>query len=122
MWAWGRNDRGQLGIGAISNSQLPTVTKGLPFNVFRISAATDHAVALTDTGDVYQWGQGTPTAVKLPVSNQISFQHVAAGGESTIGLTGVLRSLLGEEIHSLLTGQEFSDVKLVLPVCRVFFF
>lgn len=116
MWAWGKNDRGQLGIGVTSHSALPTLVKGLPFNVLRISAAVSHAVALTDTGEVYQWGHGSHTPAKVTVPNLLSFQHLAAGGESTIGLTGVLRSLLGEELGALQSTAEFSDITVVLPV------
>ena len=116
VWAWGKNDRGQLGIGVTTPSALPTLVKNLPFNVLRISAAASHAVALTDTGEVYQWGHGTHTPVKVTVPTLLSFQHLAAGGESPIGLTGVLRSLLGEELGALQSTAEFSDITIVLPV------
>uniref|UniRef100_A0A665TWI4 RCC1-like domain-containing protein n=1 Tax=Echeneis naucrates TaxID=173247 RepID=A0A665TWI4_ECHNA len=94
VFGWGRNDRGQLGLGDATGAvQYFTV-------VTKISCGRQHSVALTRDGQVYTWGQDSRGQLGLgrerPSAN--SPQHVkslsaaplvqiAAGGEQSFALS-----------------------------------
>lgn len=75
VWAWGKNDDGQLGLGFISvneatPTQIPTLT-----NVVQIQASAFHSMARLSDGTVWAWGDnfwgqlgnGTTTNSSTPV-------------------------------------------------------
>jgi len=57
---WGANDKGQLGLGNTSASELPTL---VPFDeeitILSVSAGDEHTCATTSNGEVYCWGSGS---------------------------------------------------------------
>ncbi|RYD82768.1 MAG: hypothetical protein EOP84_08925, partial [Verrucomicrobiaceae bacterium] len=69
VWAWGRNDYGQLGLGtsfAGSESTVPrqvkffkdaTANPPIDLKVVTIAAGQFHSMALTEEGKVYVWGR-----------------------------------------------------------------
>ncbi|MCL2695633.1 MAG: hypothetical protein FWE69_04845 [Clostridiales bacterium] len=63
VWAWGRNDYGQLGDGTTMQSNSPVqvmALSGVPMdNVTAIAASAYHSLALKSDGTVYAWGQNT---------------------------------------------------------------
>ncbi|MBU5615194.1 RCC1 domain-containing protein [Geomonas azotofigens] len=56
VWAWGRNDYGQLGDGTRTDKALPVRVKGLA-EVVSITAHSNHALALKKDGTVWGWGE-----------------------------------------------------------------
>ena len=54
---WGSNRDGQLGLGHVSPSELPSVVPGL-WGVVQISAGGNQTCALKAEGDVWCWGAG----------------------------------------------------------------
>ncbi|MFC2173919.1 RCC1 domain-containing protein [Acidobacteriota bacterium] len=63
LWAWGRNQHGQLGNGATSNSSLPVRVRnhdntGILDNVTAVCAGSLHALAVTGDNAAWDWGQG----------------------------------------------------------------
>ena len=67
LWAWGRNDTSQCGLGADAPSvvALPAwisgASPGTPGNaggVISVAAGPRHNLAVTDNGAVYTWGEG----------------------------------------------------------------
>jgi alpha-tubulin suppressor-like RCC1 family protein len=57
LYAWGLNNRGQLGDGGVTDSHVPvqiTVPAGVTFTA--LAAGGAHSVALTSIGQVYTWG------------------------------------------------------------------
>ena len=55
VWAYGRNDRGQLGDGSVTDSSVPVRVPGLD-NVNAIAAGESHSVAWKLDGSVSAWG------------------------------------------------------------------
>jgi alpha-tubulin suppressor-like RCC1 family protein len=54
---WGFNYAGQLGNGEKSHTPDARPVMRLPSNVKQVSAGTHHACAVTETSDVYCWGE-----------------------------------------------------------------
>ena len=55
VWAWGRNDFGQLGTGNTVSTNLPVQVGGLN-NIVAIAAGKLHSMALDSNGRVWTWG------------------------------------------------------------------
>ncbi|ETR65903.1 MAG: hypothetical protein OMM_13546, partial [Candidatus Magnetoglobus multicellularis str. Araruama] len=57
VWAWGRNNHGQLGDGGYStaNKTNPVQVAGLS-NISMIAVGSCHSLALKDDGTVWAWG------------------------------------------------------------------
>jgi len=56
VWAWGTNDRGQLGNGTNVNSGRPSAVNGLTGRFVAIAACEAHGLALRSDGSVWGWG------------------------------------------------------------------
>ena len=55
LYAWGRNDFGQVGDGTTTDRTAPTRI-GSAANWAEISAQETHSLALTTSGELYAWG------------------------------------------------------------------
>lgn len=73
LWAWGRNDAGQLGDGTTSNRTSPVRVEGLD-GVSTVVAGWRRTFALGEGGSVWAWGENSGGP---------------AWGEPTIGLLGI---------------------------------
>jgi alpha-tubulin suppressor-like RCC1 family protein len=80
VWAWGRNDKGQLGQPlTTATNAVPLQVPGLP-PVIAISAGTGHNLALTADGLVWAWGwnqygqlaNGAASTTSVPTPAMIS--------------------------------------------------
>ncbi|XP_062245637.1 probable E3 ubiquitin-protein ligase HERC3 [Platichthys flesus] len=59
VFGWGRNDRGQLGLGDTTDRQTPAPVKGLNMKgTVHISCGKDHTATLTKGGAVFTFGSG----------------------------------------------------------------
>ena len=58
VWAWGRNDHGQLGRGTTSTEEVVPARVAVLNGVTKISAGRDFALALRSDGTVFGWGDG----------------------------------------------------------------
>jgi alpha-tubulin suppressor-like RCC1 family protein len=65
LWVWGRNDYGQLGLGEeamgdmYSAERYPRLVRflaGEGHKVVDFACGSQHLVALTDSGDIFEWG------------------------------------------------------------------
>jgi alpha-tubulin suppressor-like RCC1 family protein len=67
LWAWGKNDYGQMAQGDKGDDQLTPIKISIPNDekVHLVTAGTRHVLLLTQKGSVYGWG--------LNASSQIGF-------------------------------------------------
>ena len=58
LWAWGRNDYGQLGDGTTTNKTSPTkIETGITF--VQLSAGDFHSAGIDNDGKLWTWGHNT---------------------------------------------------------------
>jgi alpha-tubulin suppressor-like RCC1 family protein len=55
IWAWGQNDKGQLGIGDTNNRDTPNQL-GSEIDWVYISAGQSHSIARKSNGTIWSWG------------------------------------------------------------------
>jgi alpha-tubulin suppressor-like RCC1 family protein len=94
---WGRNNSGQLGNGATTNSNRAVVVSGFTSGASTVTTGEDHSCALNNSGVVSCWGgntygqlgNGTNTSRSSPVNVSLSGTAiaVAATGYTTCALT-----------------------------------
>ncbi len=60
LWAWGRNHRGQCGLGHTSDVSLPQMVLASKGNSawVQLACGWSHSMALTSNGEVFSWGAG----------------------------------------------------------------
>jgi len=56
VWAWGRNDHGQLGDGTETDRAVPVPVAGLPGPAVDVAAGSSHSLALLADGRAFAWG------------------------------------------------------------------
>jgi len=102
VWAWGRNNYGQLGDGTTANRSAPVQVHGY-YNagylegVIAISAGYDHSLALKSDGTVWTWGynyryqlgNGSGANSSTPV-------RVVGGSSNTTYLNNIIAISAGE--------------------------
>ena len=98
VWAWGNNDRGQLGIGTQLDSGVPVrvqVPKGVTF--VKVNSGGYASYAIDSTGKLWAWGDnkagqlGTglvPQRAVLPVEVGIHLSQVSSTAQNVAGLRG----------------------------------
>ena len=96
VWAWGRNDRGQLGRGTISGEELVPARVAVLNRITKISAGRDFALALRSDGIVFAWGAnrfgqlGTgapsygPVSVPIKIAGLSQVTGISAGADSSL--------------------------------------
>ncbi|MBN2351362.1 MAG: hypothetical protein JXD23_02250 [Spirochaetales bacterium] len=56
VWTWGRNDRGQLGLGHTDDTPVPSPMTGIASVVTDIACGYRHTLALSEDGALLAWG------------------------------------------------------------------
>jgi alpha-tubulin suppressor-like RCC1 family protein len=78
VWAWGDNDWGELGNGAVNPSAKPAQIDGLT-GVAAVAATRRHALALRSDGAVWEWG-GDPKGSRPKLVEKLSDVVAVADG------------------------------------------
>lgn len=63
IWSWGINDAGQLGLGDLTNHNLPQKITTINENIIKISVGYEHTLALDSKGNL--WGFGNNNSGQL---------------------------------------------------------
>jgi alpha-tubulin suppressor-like RCC1 family protein len=77
VWAWGRNNHGQLGDGTTTNKSAPVQVPGMS-QVTMVAAGFYHSLALKDDGSVWAWGYnahgelGNGNTINKSIPEQVS--------------------------------------------------
>ena len=87
VWAWGKNDYGQLGDKTTVSATTPVQVKGLK-NVTAIAAGGTHGLALKANGTVWAWGKNdygqlgnnSTTTSLIPIQVATKASDIAATG------------------------------------------
>jgi alpha-tubulin suppressor-like RCC1 family protein len=105
VYAWGRNDSGQLGNGSsASNSNVPVPVGGLPSGVTALSAGDAYTLAVAN-GQAYAWGN----AGSGDLGNGFligTFRTPAPVNGMSSGVTAVAASF--QHSHAIMNGQAYS--------------
>jgi alpha-tubulin suppressor-like RCC1 family protein len=123
VWAWGRNDGGQLGDGTTTSRSQPQPVPGLA-NVVAVSAGRCHSLALLSDGSVRSWGcnpsgelgDGTTAGRSTPaqVANLDGIARIAAGFHTSYAVrNGGLVFAWGDSSNDELSGGALGDGALV---------
>jgi alpha-tubulin suppressor-like RCC1 family protein len=131
LWAWGKNDYGQLGDGTIVNKLVPTQI-GNDANWKVISAGYNYSAAIKSDGTLWTWGinefyqlgDGTTDKSGIPkkISNDTNWETVDAGGFFCVALKreGALNTLWswGNNFRGQLGNNTTVDVTIPTKIGR----
>eukprot|EP01133_Synstelium_polycarpum_P017495 gene17495-20873_t len=131
VMTWGSNAKGQLGLllsGNTNYTDKPQVVSALlPFPINNIEAGYEHSVVLTDSGEVYTFGDnsvgacGTGEAykevcnfTKVAIPKKLTVFKIAAGAYSSLISLSSGHHIFGAELASLLLADApFTDLRII---------
>ncbi|BDR53951.1 hypothetical protein KIMH_00620 [Bombiscardovia apis] len=100
VYAWGANDKGQLGNGAYNDCSTPVVfATPQGANPAKVAAGSQHSLALMKDGTIYAAGMNSKgqlgdqslitraNPVKTYYSDSLGFTQIAAGKEHSLAIT-----------------------------------
>ncbi|MDD5075423.1 MAG: DUF4215 domain-containing protein, partial [Candidatus Peribacteraceae bacterium] len=105
VYAWGLNEKGQLGTGTTTNSTTPVRVKGVGgggnlTGIAAISAGYDHSLALDTNGGVFAWGKNESGELGNGTTTN-SATPVRVKGESGQGYLTGMREIVASKGFSL---------------------
>ena len=96
LWAWGRNDNGQLGIGSSGNYFTSPVQVGTSHDWVQVSTGFYHTLALRSDGSLWAWGRNDQGQLgngsngsqlnPVQIGNNFNWISIEAGGLFSHGL------------------------------------
>ena len=80
LWTWGRNHRGQLGIGNTTDQNSP-VRVGADTNWVAVAGGNSHSIALRSDGSLWVAGDNGYGQLGIPGSQHQTFQRVGSDND-----------------------------------------
>lgn len=119
IYAWGRNQAGELGISKSNNQKTPQLVT-LPNKVKPtfIATAKDHSMAIGDDGYVYAWGDSylkrnvTPERINLPLGLEPKQISLGENYSMILSKDGKIYSCGSNFCGELGIGDETPQIKL----------
>ncbi|MGC5326282.1 Ig-like domain-containing protein [Brevibacillus sp. SYSU BS000544] len=94
VWAWGKNNFGQLGNDSITNSNVPVKVSGLD-TVIDISAGGENSYALKADGTVWSWGNNGVGELGNGNIGSFHMKPVQVVGPGGVGVLQEITSIAG---------------------------
>jgi len=95
LWAWGRNDCGQLGDGSFTDRSTPTRI-GIETNWASVSAGSDYTIAIKTDGSLWAWSRNnrwqladdtiTNRSAPAQIGAETNWASVSAEGDRSIAI------------------------------------
>ena len=95
VWAWGRNDRGQLGDGTANDSEVPVPVSGMTSGVKGIADGADFSLAMKNDGSVWGWGNNFSGQLGNAISETFNTPTLVKGLRTDV------KAIAAGEGHSL---------------------
>ncbi len=87
LWAWGRDDAGQLGLGADTSNRPTPMQVGTDYDWMAISAGFNHSLGIKQDGSL--WGWGNNQQGQLGVGDPLTSRLVPTQATTITGLKTV---------------------------------
>jgi alpha-tubulin suppressor-like RCC1 family protein len=80
LWAWGRNNYGQIGDGTVTDKQIPTQEALADMDWKKVSTGYNHTVAIKTDGTLFAWGYNNYAVIGdgVRVSHNVPTQEASA--------------------------------------------
>jgi alpha-tubulin suppressor-like RCC1 family protein len=95
-WAWGLNDRGQLGDNTTVSKRTPVSVAGATKTFCDISAGSFNTFAVDKDGNTWGWGENSSNGVGVPLP--VSFIRTPV---SVLGTTKTFCKIVGGNCHTV---------------------
>ncbi|MGC5326281.1 Ig-like domain-containing protein [Brevibacillus sp. SYSU BS000544] len=100
VWAWGRNEAGQLGNGNATNSNTPEKVSGLS-DIIDVFAKAFNSYALKRDGTVWAWGGNANGELGNGSKGYPSYTPVKVVGAGGTGALGGITSIASGQSHAI---------------------
>jgi alpha-tubulin suppressor-like RCC1 family protein len=96
VWAWGRNDNGQLGLGFTDSYKTTPVQIGIDSDWAHIVAGSGYSLSIKTNGTIWSWGlntygqlglsdQGINRLTSTQIGTDSGWVEISAGGSHSLG-------------------------------------
>ncbi len=82
LYAWGKNEYGQLGDGTMDDKTIPTPIGNPDSRWIAVSSGYDHTMAIKDDGTLYGWGNNEAGVLGLEIPGDSELSPTQVGSDN----------------------------------------